>query len=76
MSFINAFVNAIPIARKIGNKVVLKNQRNPDTIVYENLNPDVLALYVSRYGEKALEDIFNREKERMVRFMYGGKNGS
>lgn len=76
MSFVNAFVNAIPKVRKIGNKVVLKNQRNPDTIVYENLSPDVLALYVSRYGEKALEDIFNREKERMVRFMYGGKNGS
>lgn len=76
MSFVNAFVKAVPKARLIGNKVVLKNQSNFDTIALDNVSPDVLALYVDRYGDSALNTIFEHEKRRMIDWMYGGNYGS
>jgi len=73
MNFTSAFLSTLKKSKKLGQSVLLQNTDNADTIIYDALDPEVLELYVAREGDEALDFIFEQEKKRILRSMYGGK---
>lgn len=73
MSLSKYFSDALMKSTELGKKTLLKNGETPDTIVYENLKSPILDLYVAQEGDSALDFIFEQEKRKILRWMYGGR---
>lgn len=73
MSVSDKFSSALLKSKNLGEKTFLRNRQTTDTVAYENLSLPVMELFIDRYGQDALDYIWEQEKRKILRWMYGGE---